>query len=140
MITCGQKSSLTKITLTLLRHWKKVEILKPVATSYERKLGLAGEDNEKQLEAHKEFLEGKKALDDNYAGTVVDDGKNLSDKKEKIVKSEVKDIEKATDSKIDNEAAYMNAATSIGQAVFADNKAVSAGLAVANTATGYNVK
>lgn len=112
---------------------------------YVKDLEAAAGQKELLLEIEKRYLEDVKALrdeaDENERKRLQDQNDNYADilkQQGEIDKKNADGIDKNNKNKEKSDEAYLDAATTIGNALFEDNKAVKAGLVVVDTAAGIS--
>lgn len=127
----------------LLDRFKTEEQL--LLERYEREREIAAGNNELLLQLEQEYLAASQELKDEAAAR---DQERLDEQNDyyadilkqqgQIDKENVDAIEKGNKDKEKSDEAYLDAATTIGNALFEDNKAVKAGLVVVDTAAGIS--
>ncbi len=127
----------------LLDRFKTEEQL--LLEKYEKEREIAAGNNELLLQLEQEYLAASQELKDEAA---VRDQERLDEQNAyyaeilkqqgQIDKENVNAIEKGNKEKEKSDEAYLDAATTIGNALFEDNKAVKAGLVVVDTAAGIS--
>lgn len=96
-----------------------------LAEKLEREQEIVGNNFDLQVELYEEYLNNLEALDQKRLSQV-----------ESSAKKEAQAAAKSDKDKLDSQLAYANAAINIGNLLFEDNKALRAGLVVADTAAG----
>jgi len=127
----------------LLDRFKSEEEL--LLEKYEKEREIAAGNNELLLQLEQEYLENRKLLRDEADE---EERQRLQDQNDyyaeilnqqgKIDKENSDSIDKNNDAKRKSDEAYVDAAVSLGNTLFEDNKAVKAGLVVVDTAAGIS--
>jgi hypothetical protein len=141
--TSSTDSSSNDQLQALLDRFKTEEEL--LLEKYEKEREIAAGNNELLLQLEQEYLENKKLLRDEADE---EERQRLQDQNDyyaeilrqqgEIDKENSDSIDKNNDAKRKSDEAYVDAAVSLGNTLFEDNKAVKAGLVVVDTAAGIS--
>jgi hypothetical protein len=102
----------------------------------ERELVIAGENNQLRLDLENEYQEALAEIKTKEEDEYIESLERKVKADEELRKQEEKLAKETSKVQIDSQEAYVNAAVSLGNVLFEDNKAIKSGLVVVDTAAG----